>query len=407
MKKILLVATTLVLIFALTSWATETRVMTMGNANNIVKDEANIWLYPSTITMYPDLALGEFGWSYYAYPEYSEWDFQSLGFHYAMGEGGTVVGLYLSKMPWMSMCGLCPGISFNPDPYTFSCMDPDNPQWPNGVDHRISAFFGTPIGDHQFGAALSYWGDSYSVDGDTANETSMSNMIIDFTAGMTIFDNTDLALNFGFQTWTNEDDQGETVNEPNGNMKIALAGRHWMDFGNDYVGIPHAAFGYCTNGEKVPDSYEDKYNTIMFDLGWGMNLNPAERILAVGDLGFTYISEKNTYTPDVGNEMEMTHSDFVLPYFRLGLEGHVTDWWDVRVGAVKKWHMISHARDEDVSDKYGQAETNTYLGTGIYLGNLTLDLQIHEDFMRQGPNFVSGYDDDLVTRLSLKYNFGD
>jgi len=48
MKKLVLSALVLVLVFALAGYATETRVMTMGDANNIVKDVNNIWMYPST-----------------------------------------------------------------------------------------------------------------------------------------------------------------------------------------------------------------------------------------------------------------------------------------------------------------------------------------------------------------------
>ena len=55
MKRILTL--TLALMFILTSvaFATNTRVMSMGDVNNVVRDDANIWLYPQTLLKYGGL----------------------------------------------------------------------------------------------------------------------------------------------------------------------------------------------------------------------------------------------------------------------------------------------------------------------------------------------------------------
>ena len=90
MKKLLFSALALTLILALAGWATETRVTTLGEANNILKDEANIFLYPSTINMYRALVLGEVNNDYYG--DYGE-ALYSVGAHYDFGEGKGVVGL--------------------------------------------------------------------------------------------------------------------------------------------------------------------------------------------------------------------------------------------------------------------------------------------------------------------------
>jgi hypothetical protein len=382
MKKLVLSALVLVLVFALAGYATNTRVMTMGDANNIVKDDANIWLYPSTINMYPDMAIGEF----------ASMNFESLGMHYAVGDNGTVLGAYLSTLNEMGM--------YNPN-----VMDPMGGN--AGVDHKINLFFGTPMGDNLFGASLGFYGDSWSIDGDDTDQRAMSNMMIDLALGLTLNENFDLAAGFGYATWTNEDIDGNTVTEPDGNMWFGIGGRYWMDFGGDYTGVPHAAFMYDTEGwmDEAGDNGE-KVNTMGFDLGWGMNLQPDDDILCVGDFGFMYMTETWTVTMG-GTEAEISHSDFILPYFRLGLEGSVTNWWDVRVGAKKYWHMYTMGLTEDIDEKFGYAETSTYLGTGLYFGNLTLDLEVDPGFVQKGPNFVSGYTGTLANRVSLTYTFGD
>ena len=391
MKKLLLGTLTVVLIFALTGWATETRVMTLGDANNIVKDVNNIWLYPSTINMYPNMAIGEFGTQ-------AGWDFDKLGVHYAFGETETVFGLYLDQVNDM----------MNP----YSPNNVTDPMGGNaGIDHRINFFFGMPMGDNQFGAHLAYYGDSYSVEGDSATgpwggNTNMSNMKIDFAAGLTLNENLDVALMFGFQSWTNEGADGKAITEPKGNVHLGFGVRYWMDFGNDYVGIPHFSFNYVKMGkETAADTSEDVLTAMILDLGWGMNLNPDDRIMAVGDFGFTYQSVKDTHTPSVGADVELSDSDFILPYFRLGLEGYLTDWWDVRVGAVKKWHMTTDGVTADVDQKYGYAGTDTYLGSAIHLGNMTLDVQVNPLFLQDGPYFVSGAGQALTERVSLTYEW--
>jgi hypothetical protein len=378
MKKLLMLTVTVVLMFAVTATATETRVMTMGDANNIMKDEANIWLYPSTITMYPGLALGEF-----CGDDYEGFDFETLGMHYAVGENGIVLGAYLDKVP--GEIGYYPG-------YDGDMM----------VDHRINLFFGTPMGDNTFGAYVSYYGDSYKADAE-GDESAAGAMMFDLGVGLTLMDNFDVAASFGISTWKNEDAEGNAISEPDGNMHFGIGGRYWMDFGGDYVGIPHLMFGYGAEGIKGDDVDDEKTTAMMVDLGWGMNLMPDDRILCVGDFGIMYMNMKyeNTDTDD-----ECTYNTIVLPYVGLGIEGHVTSWWDVRMGAKKYWTMYS---DEDVDgNKYtwNFAETSTYLGSGIYLGNFTIDVQVDPGFVQWGPNFVSGYTAPLTNRVSVKYNFG-
>ena len=60
MKKLLTFTVLCLFVLGSMAFATNTRVLTMGEANNIVKDEANIFLYPSTINYYPKLFVGEY-----------------------------------------------------------------------------------------------------------------------------------------------------------------------------------------------------------------------------------------------------------------------------------------------------------------------------------------------------------
>lgn len=99
----------------------------------------------------------------------------------------------------------------------------------------------------------------------------------------------------------------------------------------------------------------------------------------------------------------------VLPYFKVGLEGHVTKWWDLRLGAVKRW--VGTSQEElltattKAQDKYGYATTATYLGSGVHFGNFSLNVSVDPNFVLKGPNFVSGYTGYMASMASIKYKW--
>ncbi len=380
MKKLLFSALALTLIFALAGWATETRVWTLGDANNILKDEANVMLYPSTINLYRGLVLGEVA---------SGMDLYSIGAHYDMGEGKSVIGLYVSSIGWPRGAGA-------PDP------DGDD-----ATDNKLNLFYGRPFGDTQFGMALAFYQDSYKVDGDDANQTEESNMNLGIKLGLTLQEKLDLALGIMYGTWTNKGTDGKDATKPLSNMTIDLGGRYWYAFNDNVDFIPHLGFTYGMGGYEVPDNMEDKTTHMELDLGWGVNIRPVDRVLLLFDFGILYHTMKDEVTPDGGDATELTQTWIHLPYYRVGLEGYVTKWWDLRLGAVKIWDNATmfdpETPDPDVDYKYAMAQTNLYLGSGVHFGNLTVDAQLNPDFVLNGPNFVSGWDGNLAYMASIKY----
>ena len=164
MKKLLIL--TLAICFLATSgFATLTRTLTMGDANNIVKDNANIWLYPSTLYEYPEMAVAEFcynedywdksnggnggnGW----YEWYGE-EFTNLGLHYKFGEDSPhVLGLYFST------------IQPHPDfPYNMTSFD--RHEAPN--NHRMDLFWAYMMGENTLGVHFAYLSGSSKTENDT------------------------------------------------------------------------------------------------------------------------------------------------------------------------------------------------------------------------------------------------
>jgi len=64
MKKALILAIGLLMLFSISSFASETRTLVMGDNNMIMVDDYNIFMFPGRVNNYPNLALGEFDYNF-------------------------------------------------------------------------------------------------------------------------------------------------------------------------------------------------------------------------------------------------------------------------------------------------------------------------------------------------------
>ena len=112
--------------------ATETRVMTMGNVNHIVKDDANIKLFPSTINYYPNIFVGEIGDDFNG-PTKDDYDEMcEVGVHWQFGAD--------SDNPWVL------GLYFSDEEYYHWILDKTE----EDADHRIDLYYGRKLSDMPF-----------------------------------------------------------------------------------------------------------------------------------------------------------------------------------------------------------------------------------------------------------------
>jgi len=72
--------------------------------------------------------------------------------------------------------------------------------------------------------------------------------------------------------------------------------------------------------------------------------------LAVLDLGFQFNTIKDEYTPGPDGEVEdayeykWTYNH--MPYWKIGMEGEVFNWMDVRLGATSWWEGYKYEYTE-------------------------------------------------------------
>ena len=403
MNRLILIAAALILAVAIVGWTTETRVMTLGDANNILKDEANIFLYPSTITFYKNIVLGEV----------DNTGLYRVGSNFDLGQSWGTIGVYLDKK----------GLALSTYDYRPNIGT-------SGIDNRLNLFYGKSFRGMDFGTALSLYRDSYQVENDTTNQEQQSNTSLSLVVGFTLNKCLDLTVGATFDSWTWKGDTSEVISEPEGNnVAFKLLGRYYAVFTDKVNFIPHAGFSFETGGfnignypsASVADSQKVKWKDLMFDLGCGVNIHPTDRILMLLDLG-VILSKSTSNLEFTGGDFdtlnlpEVTSSVLDFPYFRLGLEGQVTKWWDIRLGAIKRWENTSdeqvwiytYYNSVEVKNpifKYGEGLTVTYIGSGFHFNHLDLDIWMDPNFVLKGPNFISGYSGQLATMASLKYRW--
>lgn len=372
----------LILIFAVSAMATDTRVMTMGENNRVLLDEANMSLFPGRTIEYPNLAIGEF----------SNDSFTRFGINWKFGtDNPWVLGTYITESP-----------DFMPTMYTtnyaimpnFTFFNPDDTR-------RIDLYYGRHLGDNNFGANFNY--SQASQEEPTGGKEGISQFGVKF--GLTPSTGEwDLAAGIAFGNWTDEDAAGTVETEPDGYYDASFAGRYFINQGPNYVFIPHAELMFGKHGWKNSDGSAGETEKMMgVDLGIGLNYTPSNSVLAVFDAGFMYqkiTSEVTAASVTVdGDEETYLH----MPYFKIGLDADVFKWMDIRLGATTFWANDKSTNAAGEETKFKNPENDTYLGFGFHWGNLHVDAYTDPGMFLDGFNFLSGETNTMNAQLSVVY----
>jgi hypothetical protein len=409
----------------------------------IMVDDANIWLFPGRVNNYPNLVLGEFG---------NGDELYNLGVTFQFNEENPwVLGTFVSTSndygPYSFWGNDLAHFPYYDLYYEYATVRPSVVEELSYYSHpkRMSMLYGRKLGGQNFGFGLDVvrasWEakeDSGSVLNFDANpKQSFSQYTLRFGLTEATTGKWDLGLMADFGGWTNEDPDGEKLSEPSGFYDVALSGRMFMVRNPKVTLVPHATFGMGKRGAKYlnvagePNDYANddakvEYTATAFDFGMGMNYTPAPNMLAVLDLGVSYSAVKAEHTigADIvegasyydgwgdysyafwdGTEKE---TYFVLPYMKLGFEGEVFNWMDIRAGGYTtlwsnkdKWES-----DFDVDETWNDASQDTYFGFGFNWGKLYLDTESDPELLLRGLNFLTGDTEEgsnMNWRVSMVY----
>jgi hypothetical protein len=379
MKRLLTLSILLVFVMAVAALATQTRVNTMGEADNIVKDEANVMLYPSTILYYPKLVGavvdGDELSNFYGHmlisgeetnPLVMGFYFQTYNDYFPYGTPGEFIqGMENTHLRWIG------GMDMSGTPLALGLMyDQASRKYDNPGDKSEQSFF-------RFGAML----------GASLMEKKLE------AAGV-----------LQFASWTNKGADGVKITEPSGDLYLAFRARYWMDPMGKWTLVPHLGFELTTEGYKVTATKDKRtWTSLDVDFGLGANYNVTEDVLWVGDFGFRLGANDLKYEPTGLASSEEKSGTLVLPYFRMGLDGKVFKWLDFRGGVISEWVMSTYEPDTDYKTTQSYASTTTYLGAGFNWGKFMIDTEFNPYILEEGPYFISGESNDMNFSVSLTY----
>ncbi len=415
MKRYLIITFSLLLFMGVSSFATNTRVLTMGDNNMILLDEANIWLFPSRINDYPNLAIGEFG---------QPGDFTEFGIHWKFKEENPcVLGMYLHNStavyPMSSPVRTLPyfGEPYGYDP-SFVPFD-----WSLMSNQRIDLIYGRYISGKPFGIHLGIIHSSQKRNDDDPSDGKDEEgfAVYHLAVGLTPNPNTDIVVGLELMTWTDKetDDTGTppypsyNKSKPKGNKALyAMARRFFPDpwgLGTDYTAIPHAAIFYAKNEAEYystpPPSLlqTDKYTRSGVELGVGLQYAPSSDAMAVIDFGLRYGKLDGEFAITGAPTNDASLKTVTVPFFKAGADVKVFDWMDLRLGATSYWDRYTLENDSPYKLTQNYADNATYLGFGFHWGNLHVDTYTDPDLFLDGFNFISGTTNNMNFQISALY----
>ena len=381
MRKVICLLVVGLLLAPVMGFATETRVKTMGDVNHIVKDDANVTMFPQTLHYYGDqmiVGVNEDG------------ELSNFGAAYKIGPGTLGLYFYADDLENEYL----PGISRWDDTTASS------------LNHKLTALWAQEMGDILLGFGLTIYGNSHTVDS-TDDKSVQKGMGLGIQAGATIMDNLEAGFEFRTTSFTHEGADGKTITEPDGNTLISLGARYWIEQSDIYTMVPYFHFemeGIGRSTDEGKSGNTDK--TTVIALGLGNNINASDNVMVVSDFGIMLISGALEETDD-GTSVETTFKMREVPYFRVGLEAEVFSWMDLRLGAQRTWNSFSYEDPDKNSESWGGADTDLYLGAGFHWGNMDIDAWIDPGFVTRGPYLVSGESGNLAMQASVKYYWGE
>lgn len=400
MRKLLILTCIIFLMAVGAIWGTETRTLTMGDNNLILLDEDNIFLFPSRIAEYQNVAVGDF----------STDDFRRLGIHWKFGEKKPfVLGTYFENNSPVYPDNLSGGMLV---PFDSTLLS----------NRRINLIYGRLLGEYEVGLGLNLIHSSRTNDspGDQAKE---SFSFYDFSASITPKEGKyDAAASIGLGTFTDKNAGGQNESKPKGYVDFSLLGRYFLKQNETNVWILHGGLMLANHGADfyTLDSKTDldldlsqKNHLTAVDVGIGLNYEPSANVLAVADFGLRYSKVKqqndtaNGYAAVI--DVERVNSTTTVPYFKVGIDAEVFNWMDVRFGATSYWDNNSIERSPltpltRTQSKFRIADNATYLGLGFRWGKLHVDTYTDPKLFLDGFNFISGDTTSMNFQISALYD---
>jgi len=369
LKRFGFILAAVLMLIAGSAMATNTRVLTMGENNNILMDEANIEIWPQTLLMYGGRGLIEITDSTIT---------NCAGF---LKFGDVTMGGAFSNG------GLVPRYA----PMGAFGMGA------RGLDQKITLFFARNLSGMPFGLGLSLYGESDIRDapGDQRSETGLG---LKLNAGITVMETIEAFASLGMVNWELKNSAGNVTADVDGGVTISLGGRWWREMSERYTLIPHAMLMIDSQGDKTGGR---NMNAMIIDLGIGNNIRLGDNVLMVHDLG-TMIDIGSLESGGASKDTLLWY----LPYFKMGFEAPVSKHFVFRCGGLKEWVIVGEDAN-GASHAKSYVNTRFYIGAGYTRDRFVFDANVDPGFFTRGPYLLTGAGNSMAMSVSLRYIWGD
>ena len=371
----------LITVFSINSYATETRVASMGGVGYYIRDNSNVFYFPGTLVSYNNQVIAELR-------QKNNDDLYTIGVHLPVG-ANAVGGLYLNRplyLPTDLISQVAPNVE---------------------LDRTITVAYGSKLTNYDFGIMVSMAMDSWSDDyGD--EEEKESARYFNIAAGISnqLYD---LGVNIDLPSvsWEYEDAERKW-----GGFGMGINGRYFMTktselqlvpLGNFYYGS--ASFEY-DSGISGAQKYEVDYGKLDIGLGIGINYQLSENNLVVLAIEGFGLSQE---TEDEKDGDETTEKWTTLPGIYMGVESQIKPWLIGRLGATQIYQSYSKKVKPDQGESTEDSDHSTSFavtfGLGINMGSFSLDASFNEGLLFDGPHFISGSSNSIAHKISITYQF--
>lgn len=365
---------------AIPAMATTSRLYALGDVDNYVEDDANVFMWPATLPTYGDLVAmqlvnGE-DYSWYGFTKH-------LGEY---GDYGTFGIFFIEEMD---------GPNDVSEYETYWTPDWSNDDvYGSWLSNKWILMYGYEMEKMSLGLKFMRSSEKTTFESDDYDlEQSWSYTTIGASMRMDVNEETyfDFAIDYtmGSETDNYSSDFSEQVPEYEADAckKMEFRGRIFYEWTDMITWVPYIGLTM----EEYNRSYDDDayYNSDMygmkamsFDFGIAANMTVNEdNMIVMGIEPIRYAkAEPSEYDEDFDGSYEYTMMH--MPRFVLGLESDIRDWLTFRTGCIKDTYsrkLVADDGTEEVTKKWDGTDFEWYLGLGFHVGDFDIDVVLDNE----------------------------
>ena len=209
-------------------------------------------------------------------------------------------------------------------------------------------------------------------------------------------DYSDLAINAGYGSVAVKDEE-ETL-YTDSEISLGASVRGHMDGLFNLFPIISAGFSQGKNDWEDEDLIDNTTTTIMIDFGAGINkmYAPSTQVVFGAFMGLTNYSYSVSEGDAADSEMYLRILDLDA-----SVEQHLLRWLVLRGGAGS---VTSYSKSGD-ADATISTSVDSRFGLGLEVGNFTIDADISQSFLHDGPYLVGGQGNGFLGNIACTYEF--